>query len=184
MASVAAASPHGDVEAAHSKEALGTATWPRLTFISLPLRCLQLATSICAFSIVAGSGENGVSYSDFSAAQWLLAATVISTVWSLLALAVVIGQLWFGLDLSGRRLWKHVILWVDFILASMALSGASAVAGVTTMDSFSLFCDEGDVGGFCSCMKAAAAMGFLAFFFFVPQIVIDVLSLNNYTSDV
>lgn len=48
--------------------------------------CLQLFASICAFAVVLSSGINGINHGSFQAFQWLVAASIIIAIWSLVLL--------------------------------------------------------------------------------------------------
>ncbi|GBG64245.1 hypothetical protein CBR_g41166 [Chara braunii] len=156
-------------------------TWQH--FVNPLLRLLQLAANVCAFVVMLTSGQ-GLSWRNYSAFRYLVAATVISGFWAGVMLLADC-----GLCMGGRTVhslgYKYFVVIGDYIATIMSLTGGAAAAGVTT------FNDKGSIplqqapcegvtpfGSYCARTKAAVACSIIAAAFFIPSLVLDVWNIG------
>lgn len=75
---------------------------------------LQLFTLVASFSAITSASQNGLSYASYDAFKYLIAATVIATIWTLVML--IVDSVMLAVGKSARfAVLKHILLKLDFV---------------------------------------------------------------------
>ncbi|CAI5532627.1 unnamed protein product [Closterium sp. Naga37s-1] len=120
-------------------------------------RLLQLATAIIALAVMTASNANGMYFQYYQAFIFMVAAMTAVAAWCLAHLLHSIGRLM-------SRKWRITLfVLLDFLVAWIALAGASAAAGLTSFADKGSgmvqpgYCQMGLFSSFCARTKAATA---------------------------
>ncbi|GAQ82522.1 hypothetical protein KFL_001140100 [Klebsormidium nitens] len=146
--------------------------------LSLGIRSLQALCSLVSFSLMASSNQSysyhtgftkisvNLHYSDFPPFSFLVAAMVLTFVWSLGILLRDLFELcgWGRLQLARWRIWACFL--TDTLLVLLSFGAGCAAAGVTTING--LLCDSQIQGQMCGLAKAAAGFAFCAWASLLP----------------
>ncbi|CAI5975827.1 unnamed protein product [Closterium sp. NIES-64] len=134
-------------------------------------RLLQLATAIIALAVMTASSANGMYFQYYQAFIFMVAAMTAVAAWCLAHLLHSIGRLM-------TRKWRITLFaLLDFLVAWIALAGASAAAGLTSFADKGSgmvqpgYCQMGLFSSFCARTKAATAMAFITFFVLIPSLI-------------
>ncbi|CAI5463136.1 unnamed protein product [Closterium sp. Yama58-4] len=134
-------------------------------------RLLQLATAVIALGVMTASNANGMYFQYYQAFIFMVAAMTAVAAWSLAHLLHSIGRFM-------TRKWRITLFaFLDFVVAWIALAGASAAAGLTTFADKGSgmvqpgYCQMGLFSSFCARTKAATAFAFITFFVLIPSLI-------------
>ncbi|GJP40712.1 hypothetical protein CLOM_g367 [Closterium sp. NIES-68] len=134
-------------------------------------RLLQVATAAIALGVMIASSANGMFFQYYQAFIFMVAAMTAVAAWCLAHLLHSIGRLM-------TRKWRITLFaLLDFLVAWIALAGASAAAGLTTFADKGSgmvqpgYCQMGLFSSFCARTKAATAFAFITFFVLIPSLI-------------